>query len=233
MIEVKAKIFQRSVFIAGECLECELMITNHGRTKKADENKFTNNRRNSESCTYDPETWSRTNDVNKIVKDESVTLAWASAQVYCHCNINERQLKLPVNLQNRIKQEHITKFTSFSPVMGKGFFNMSNITLIFLWHCITYDNIALISKITLHWFDKIALHLFWSDNIALICSDNIALICSGNIAFICSGDIALISSGDIALISSGDIALIYMVTLVALLIAWTKWVFVHCSCAGP
>lgn len=125
MIEIKARILQRAVFISGECLQCELTITNQGRTKrdslKTDE-KYVKSRQSAESvCLYEPESWTQNipnTSKPKDIEDDSVTLAWASAQIYCHCNINERKLHLPVNLHNH-KQDHITKFTSFSPVMGK------------------------------------------------------------------------------------------------------------------
>lgn len=129
MIEIKGRILQRSVFIPGETVQCELVITNHGSSANNNVVDFLRERRHlnnnkrpmSDGLLYEQHVFSRTKskEGNKKV-DESVTLAWASAQVYCNCTINERHLKLPASFHNLSrKSSHTSGYTSFSPVMGE------------------------------------------------------------------------------------------------------------------
>jgi len=120
MIEVKARILQRAVFITGECLHCEVIIINHGRKRDQRDTNLSSD--NPLIQIHKPDIYSRTlsSDCDrKDDHDETVTLAWASAQVYCHCNINERLMKLPSDILYNSRQAHGSQFTSFSPVMGE------------------------------------------------------------------------------------------------------------------
>jgi hypothetical protein len=117
MIEVKARILQRPVFITGESVECEISITNNGKKKK----KVSGAGRSCDDDMPDvPDAVTRSLS-NECDEEENVTLAWASAQVYCHCLLNERHMKLPTNMKNYYnRQSSGSKFgTSFSPVMGE------------------------------------------------------------------------------------------------------------------
>ena len=109
MIEVKARILHRPIFITGETVECEITITNNGRTKK---------KSSRDNSTTDADVVSRSLS-NECDDEENVTLAWASAQVYCHCLMNERHMRLPANMKNYYNRHGGSRFTSFSPVMGE------------------------------------------------------------------------------------------------------------------
>lgn len=120
MIEICARIIQRSVFITEEEITCEVKITNHGHNKNVnDEVKRRHSRHASDTRVIAPEAWNRGVNMEVKSKDESVMLALASAQIYCHCDVNERRLRLPVSIHNHSKQDHVKQHTSFSPVMGE------------------------------------------------------------------------------------------------------------------
>ena len=114
MIEVTARILQRCVFIPDEKINCEVIITNRGLDDKKNITEGKHTRHASDTKLIAPDVWNK--NFNTSLKNESINVAWASAQIYCHCDINERRLKLPKSLRNHSDQA--MQNTSFSPVMG-------------------------------------------------------------------------------------------------------------------
>ena len=105
MLEVKARLLHRAVFIPEEPINCELTITNvDPKSKTSLELKLANNAQRKLL-----QASSKSNELSK-------TIAWGSAQIYCQCDINDRKVKVPVSLQKQLK--HIISQTSFKPVLG-------------------------------------------------------------------------------------------------------------------
>ncbi|XP_075752578.1 RAB6A-GEF complex partner protein 2 isoform X4 [Rhipicephalus microplus] len=95
MIEVQAKLLRDVVYVAGDSVECLVTFTN----KQADENC---NEPNGNSIKRMPE-----------------NIAWASAQIHCHCSVDESKVRFPKSPS----QEQIatgSKDTSFIPCRGEG-----------------------------------------------------------------------------------------------------------------
>ncbi|KAH8040318.1 hypothetical protein HPB51_010098 [Rhipicephalus microplus] len=94
MIEVQAKLLRDVVYVAGDSVECLVTFTN----KQADENC---NEPNGNSIKRMPE-----------------NIAWASAQIHCHCSVDESKVRFPKSPS----QEQIatgSKDTSFIPCRGE------------------------------------------------------------------------------------------------------------------
>lgn len=102
MLEVKARILSRSVYIPEETITCEVVVTHKVQTNDGSEEKNT---------TF----WNKVNQ--GVPSEESITVAYASAQVYCQCHLNERRLQLPKPLLAH-GNNHTSQMTSFSSVIG-------------------------------------------------------------------------------------------------------------------
>ena len=101
MIEVKARLVRGSVFLAGECIECEIIFTNISNNRVA-----TSNDTNSESAQ----------------KSEVERLAWASAQLHCQCSVNESRVLIPSRMDRmpkKMSMDSDASCTSFVPSRGK------------------------------------------------------------------------------------------------------------------
>ncbi|KAH7962412.1 hypothetical protein HPB52_015963 [Rhipicephalus sanguineus] len=93
MIEVQAKLLRDVVYVAGDSVECLVTFTN----KQPDANC---NEPNGNSIKRMPE-----------------NIAWASAQIHCHCSVDESKVRFPKSPS----QEQIatgSKDTSFIPCRG-------------------------------------------------------------------------------------------------------------------
>ena len=109
MIEVKASLIGRNVYIAGEQLHCIVTLTN---VTQLDSSKSTNSSSSNGS------------------KDEVGVerLAWASAQIHCQCVINEARINLPQEFKNnqRNPDQTVDIGTYFAPNRGKFLFYFTN-----------------------------------------------------------------------------------------------------------
>lgn len=93
MIEVIAKLCRGSVYLAGETVECIVTFKNPATNP--------NVKAQSNSDVYE-------------------TLAWASAQIHCHCSVNDAKVRYP--LTSSLSQEELAiynKDTSFAPCKGE------------------------------------------------------------------------------------------------------------------
>jgi len=105
-VAIQAKILHRSVFFSGETVQCQILFTyldpvnNHGT--RDDKLSIEHNHIDSGSPQSIP---------------EDITVAWASAQIYCQCHIDESR----VNSVNNIKGQHQFpgNVTSFIPTSGE------------------------------------------------------------------------------------------------------------------
>lgn len=92
MIEVKAHLPGRSVFLAGETIECNVTFTNVPKI-----------RRNGSP-----------------VKQKAAKLAWASAQIHCQCSVSEARVELPhSNILTQQSLSSPSNDTSFVPFKGE------------------------------------------------------------------------------------------------------------------
>ena len=106
-VKIDAKLLHRSVFFTGETVHCQVAFTyvesTEQQIRRDDENSFEHGHINP-------------NPANLIHED--VTIAWASAQIYCQCHVNESGVTSVNNLKG---QNHFTGnvLTSFVPTSGR------------------------------------------------------------------------------------------------------------------
>ena len=119
MIRIEARILHRSVFIPEEKIICEIVFTNMAKKDHVTAAKqLSHQRHSSDTRVLAPERWSKNMIMDaKVSNDQSVTVAYASAQLYCQCNLNERKYRMPLNAISN-KNERSTRHTSFSPDQG-------------------------------------------------------------------------------------------------------------------
>lgn len=94
MVEITAKLLGRSVFVAGEVVECSITFSNSGVSAV----------RNGAS----------------VSKPKTAKLAWASAQIHCQCSVNETLVD--VSSAGHVSSAHLTPSgsdTSFVPFKGE------------------------------------------------------------------------------------------------------------------
>ncbi|KAK2178048.1 hypothetical protein NP493_564g01023 [Ridgeia piscesae] len=92
MIEVTASLLGRSVFLAGETVKCQITFTN--------------------VC--------RTNRQSSPTKARPATLAWASAQIHCQCNVTEGRVAIHPPTQLTTAQVTTSgNDTAFVPFRGE------------------------------------------------------------------------------------------------------------------
>jgi len=118
MVEIRACILHRSVFIPEETVVCDITVANQNVKSLANAMKQKSHQRHSsDTRIIAPNSWTKGMSMNaKLSEDNVVTLAYASAQIYCQCTLNDRRFRLP---QNSIsKADHASKHTSFSPDQG-------------------------------------------------------------------------------------------------------------------
>jgi len=113
MMEIRARILQRSVFIAEEEIQVEVLITNHGSNTPGSRN-LSNCRTPHDFKVHSSESWSKNKNIE--IKNKSSTLAYGSAQITCHCDTNDRKIILPVLKFHRSQSEAMRNSTSFMPV---------------------------------------------------------------------------------------------------------------------
>lgn len=95
MIEVQAKLLRDVVYVAGDSVECLVTFTN----KQHDANC---NEPNGNSIKRMPE-----------------NIAWASAQIHCHCSVDESKVRFPKS-PSQEQMATGSKDTSFIPCRGEG-----------------------------------------------------------------------------------------------------------------
>ena len=119
MMEVKATILHRSVFIPEEKLVCEIKFTNKSQKDHASAVKqLSHQRHSSDTRVIAPGSWNKSISMNaKINNDQSMSIAYASAQIYCQCNLNQRKFWVPPNFASN-KFDQSSKHTSFSSDQG-------------------------------------------------------------------------------------------------------------------
>ena len=111
-IIVEAKVLQRSVFFTGETVQCQVSFTYP--------TLFANTELDSKGDLSTPSTeiLERVEHNHVGLEKDEINVAWASAQIYCQCHINESRV---VSLNN-IKDHHqlpSEMITSFVPTSGK------------------------------------------------------------------------------------------------------------------
>ncbi|KAH7965542.1 hypothetical protein HPB49_008694 [Dermacentor silvarum] len=94
MIEVQAKLLRDVVYVAGDSVECLVTFTN----KQPDANC---NEPNGNSIKRIPE-----------------NIAWASAQIHCHCSVDESKIRFPKS-PSQEQMATGSKDTSFIPCRGE------------------------------------------------------------------------------------------------------------------
>ncbi|XP_065670990.1 RAB6A-GEF complex partner protein 2 isoform X1 [Hydra vulgaris] len=109
MLEVKARLLHRAVFIPEEPINCELIITNVDKSCQVSEN----NSYFSTSLLNSLETFGKSKQNDFKSNDHCATIAWGSAQIYCQCDINDKKVKIPVLFQKNFKNSQ----TSFKPIL--------------------------------------------------------------------------------------------------------------------
>ena len=113
-LNIEARLLQRSVFFTGETLHCEVSVTylDPRKSKHHQSNKFSEDSRTKGHLEQNHV------DANFDNSNEEMTVAWASAQIYCQCHINESQVKSMNNIKG---QSHLPAdmVTSFVPTRGK------------------------------------------------------------------------------------------------------------------
>ncbi|XP_065639842.1 RAB6A-GEF complex partner protein 2 isoform X1 [Hydra vulgaris] len=107
MLEVKARLLHRAVFIPEEPINCELIITNVDKSCQVSENNFSTSLLNS------LESFGKSKQNDFKSNDHCATIAWGSAQIYCQCDINDKKVKIPVLFQKYFKNSQ----TSFKPIL--------------------------------------------------------------------------------------------------------------------
>jgi len=91
MIEVVAKLRGRSVFLAGETIECHVTFTNISKFRVQDSPS----------------------------KSSGIKLAWASAQLLCQCSVSESRMVLPKSPLTSAEVTTTGNETSFIPSKGE------------------------------------------------------------------------------------------------------------------
>lgn len=111
-LNIEARLLQRSVFFTGETLHCEVSVTYLDPRKKQQSNKVSDDSRTKGHLEQNHV------DTNVNKSDEEITVAWASAQIYCQCHINESRV---ISMNNIKGQSHLPAdmVTSFVPTRGK------------------------------------------------------------------------------------------------------------------
>ncbi|XP_065299174.1 RAB6A-GEF complex partner protein 2 isoform X2 [Dermacentor albipictus] len=94
MIEVQAKLLRDVVYVAGDSVECLVTFTN----KQPDEN-----------CNE-----SSDNSIKRMPEN----IAWASAQIHCHCSVDESKVRFPKS-PSQEQMATGSKDTSFIPCRGE------------------------------------------------------------------------------------------------------------------
>ena len=119
MIEVKANILHRSVFIPEEKVVCEIKFTNKSRKDHASAiQQLAHQRHSSDTRIIAPGSWNKGISMNaKVSNDQSLSVAYASAQIYCQCSLNQRKYRIPPNFTTT-KLDQSSKHTSFSSDQG-------------------------------------------------------------------------------------------------------------------
>ena len=110
-VKIEARLIHRSVFFTGETVHCQVAFT------YVDQSEMQGN---SENIDHVTRTFEHNHVGSNSIKSmqEDVTIAWASAQIYCQCHINESR----VVSTNNIKGQHnlpADVVTSFIPTRGK------------------------------------------------------------------------------------------------------------------
>lgn len=108
-LKAEAKLLHRSVFFTGETVHCQVSFTHVGPSDEGS------------SLTAESKAWMFDNHkansgLNSAVED--LTIAWASAQIYCQCHLNESR----VVSMNNVQEKHsfpADMTTSFIPTRGK------------------------------------------------------------------------------------------------------------------
>ncbi|XP_029839022.2 RAB6A-GEF complex partner protein 2-like isoform X1 [Ixodes scapularis] len=95
MIEVQAKLLRDVVYVAGDSVECLVTFINKRADANVDERP--------ENC----------------VKPTPENLAWASAQIHCHCSVDEAKVHFPKS-PSQEQMATGSKDTSFIPCRGEG-----------------------------------------------------------------------------------------------------------------
>ena len=102
-VKVEVKLLYRSVFFAGETVHCQVAFTCVDPIENHSSGSFEDD---------------RVGPCSTSLIQEDVTVAWASAQIYCQCHINESR----VNSVNNFKGQHHfpgNVVTSFVPTSGE------------------------------------------------------------------------------------------------------------------
>jgi len=93
MIEVNAKLIKGATFLSGDTVDCLITFTNPAP---------------------------RPNARSQCNSDVLEVLAWASAQIHCHCTVNEAKVKYPKDESVAPEEAAITNTeTSFAPCHGE------------------------------------------------------------------------------------------------------------------
>ena len=123
-LNIEARLLQRSVFFTGETLHCEVSVTYLDPREKHQSNKFSEDSRTTGRLEQNHVA----TDANKA--NEEIIVAWASAQIYCQCHINESRV---ISMNNIKGQSHLPAdmVTSFVPTRGK----FSNKRYHCIWVC--------------------------------------------------------------------------------------------------
>lgn len=95
MIEVQAKLLRDVVYVAGDSVECLVTFTN-----KQPDSKHSEPNENS-------------------IKRMPENIAWASAQIHCHCSVDETRVRFPKS-PSQEQMATGSKDTSFIPCRGEG-----------------------------------------------------------------------------------------------------------------
>ena len=134
MIEVKATILHRSVFIPEEKLVCEIKFTNKSQKDHASAIKqLSHQRHSSDTRVIAPGSWNKDISMNaKINNNPSTSIAYASAQIYCQCNLNQRKFRIPPNFSSN-KFDKSSKHTSFSSDQGECFYLCAFVLIFYIY----------------------------------------------------------------------------------------------------
>lgn len=114
-INVEAKLLHRSVFFTGETVHCQVSFT------YVDPSEISNLKSADPVTRVLEHNHVDLNATNSTLDD--LTIAWASAQIYCQCHINESRV---VSINNIKEHNNLPAdvMTSFIPTRGKyGLYN--------------------------------------------------------------------------------------------------------------
>lgn len=95
MIEVQAKLLRDVVYVAGDSVECLVTFSNKENDANQDEQGESN-----------------------CIKPTAESLAWASAQIHCHCSVDEAKVRFPKS-PSQEQMATGSKDTSFIPCRGE------------------------------------------------------------------------------------------------------------------